>query len=55
MNSLVAVKSGIEWIDSTVTGMGRGPGNAQTEYIVLALAEHRKNNGNFHVINIKLI
>ena len=47
MNSLVAVKSGIEWIDSTVTGMGRGPGNAQTEYIVLALAEHRKNNGNF--------
>lgn len=45
-NSVQAVKSGATWIDSTVTGMGRGPGNAQTEYITLALLEYRKNKGN---------
>lgn len=45
-NCLEAVRSGVNWVDSTVTGMGRGPGNAQTEYLVLALAEHRKNIGN---------
>lgn len=45
-NSLQAVKSGVTWIDSTVTGMGRGPGNAQTEYLILALAEYRQTQGN---------
>jgi 4-hydroxy 2-oxovalerate aldolase len=47
INSVEAVKNGVTWVDSTVTGMGRGPGNAQTEYIILALAKHRKNQGNF--------
>ncbi|MBE0470633.1 MAG: aldolase catalytic domain-containing protein [Methyloprofundus sp.] len=45
-NSLQAVKSGVTWVDSTVTGMGRGPGNAQTEYLILALAEYRQTRGN---------
>ena len=36
-NSLQAIKDGATWIDSTVTGMGRGPGNAKTEYLVLEL------------------
>lgn len=45
-NSLQAVKSGVTWVDSTVTGMGRGPGNAQTEYLILALAEYRQTQGN---------
>lgn len=40
-NSIAAVKSGITWVDSTVTGMGRGPGNVQTEYLVMALAQYR--------------
>ncbi len=40
-NTLQAVKEGVTWVDSTVTGMGRGPGNAQTEYLILALAEHK--------------
>jgi len=35
-NSLEAMKKGVTWVDCTVTGMGRGPGNAQTEYLVLA-------------------
>jgi 4-hydroxy 2-oxovalerate aldolase len=50
-NSVQAVKSGITWVDSTVTGMGRGAGNAQTEYISLALQAHRKTQGN----SIKLL
>ena len=46
-NSLAAVKSGVTWVDSTVTGMGRGPGNAQTEYVILALENQRKHKGNY--------
>jgi 4-hydroxy 2-oxovalerate aldolase len=36
-NTLRAIKEGVTWVDSTVTGMGRGPGNAQTEYMVIEL------------------
>lgn len=45
-NSLAAVETGVTWVDSTVTGMGRGPGNVQTEYIALALAPHRQSQSN---------
>lgn len=41
-NSLCAVSNGVTWIDSTVTGMGRGPGNVQTEYLAIELAEFKK-------------
>lgn len=30
-NSIEANKNGVKWIDSTVSGMGRGPGNVKTE------------------------
>ena len=33
-NSLFAVKNNFNWIDSTITGMGRGPGNLKTEDII---------------------
>lgn len=33
-NSLNAYKNGANWIDSTITGMGRGPGNLRTEVIL---------------------
>ena len=33
-NSIVANKNGVKWIDSTITGMGRGPGNLKTEEIL---------------------
>jgi 4-hydroxy 2-oxovalerate aldolase len=45
-NSMAAVEAGVTWIDSTVTGMGRGPGNVQTEYLALALAPYRQHTGN---------
>ncbi|MDB4659640.1 aldolase catalytic domain-containing protein [Synechococcus sp. AH-551-C10] len=44
-NSLRAKQDGVVWIDSTVTGMGRGPGNAQTEYIAMALESCRQSRG----------
>ncbi len=36
-NSLAAKNLGVTWLDSTVTGMGRGPGNAQTEYLLIEM------------------
>ena len=41
-NSLMASKNGASWIDSTITGMGRGPGNLKTEKIL-----KYKNNYNY--------
>lgn len=40
-NSIQAIDSGASWVDCTVTGMGRGPGNVQTEYLVMALSKYR--------------
>jgi len=36
-NSLEAVDVGVGWIDSTILGMGRGPGNTETEYLLSEL------------------
>jgi 4-hydroxy 2-oxovalerate aldolase len=41
-NSMQAISEGVTWIDATVTGMGRGPGNAKTEYLAIELEEYRK-------------
>jgi len=41
VNSLRALDEGVEWLDATVTGMGRGPGNVRTESLVIELAERR--------------
>lgn len=36
-NTVCALKNGVTWLDSTVSGMGRGPGNARTEELVIEL------------------
>lgn len=36
-NSLEGYKEGAIWLDSTLTGMGRGPGNAKTEELLMEL------------------
>lgn len=41
-NTLQAVKDGATWLDATVTGMGRGPGNARTEELVIEVAGIRQ-------------
>lgn len=45
-NSLKAMDSGVQWIDSTITGMGRGPGNVKTEYLAVELLNRFKKMGN---------
>lgn len=40
-NSMRAIVEGATWVDGTVTGMGRGPGNAKTEYLVIAMEPFR--------------
>jgi len=34
-NTLRAAEEGVTWLDATVTGMGRGPGNARTEELLV--------------------
>lgn len=36
-NTLRAADEGMTWLDATVTGMGRGPGNARTEELVIEM------------------
>ncbi|MBE8718354.1 aldolase catalytic domain-containing protein [Cellvibrio polysaccharolyticus] len=45
-NTLQAIKDGVTWLDTTVTGMGRGPGNARTEELVIEVADIRQQNIN---------
>ena len=45
-NSMQAVKNSVTWVDGTVTGMGRGAGNAQTEYLAIALEDYRTRKVN---------
>jgi 4-hydroxy 2-oxovalerate aldolase len=35
INTNIAINHGVDWIDGTITGMGRGPGNSKTEYLVI--------------------
>jgi 4-hydroxy 2-oxovalerate aldolase len=38
-NSLTALAHGVTFVDSTVTGMGRGPGNVSTEGLLVELSQ----------------
>lgn len=46
-NSLAAIDTGVTWLDGTITGMGRGAGNAQTEYLLIEL--NQRGLGDYHV------
>jgi 4-hydroxy 2-oxovalerate aldolase len=45
-NTLRAIDEGVTWVDSTVLGMGRGSGNAKTEYTAIELAARRGETPN---------
>ncbi|MRU15677.1 aldolase [Roseovarius sp. A21] len=45
-NTLRAHKEGVSWLDSTVTGMGRGPGNARTEELGIEAEALRDRKAN---------
>lgn len=40
-NTLRALDDGVTWVDATVTGMGRGPGNSRTEELSIEIAQRR--------------
>jgi len=45
-NSLAAIDLGVTWVDCTITGMGRGPGNSQTEYLLIEMQNTKKRDIN---------
>ncbi|MDO6825235.1 aldolase catalytic domain-containing protein [Marinobacter sp. 1_MG-2023] len=45
-NTLCAIDQGVTWVDATVTGMGRGPGNARTEELAIEMAERKGQDVN---------
>ena len=49
-NSITAINNSVNWVDCTVTGMGRGPGNTKTEYLVLEL--DRKKEQLINLLNL---
>ena len=38
-NTLAAIEAGVNWVDGTVLGMGRGAGNTATEHLLVELKE----------------
>lgn len=46
-NTLRALDEGVTWVDATVTGMGRGPGNARSEELIIEVAERQA-----HAVNL---
>ena len=40
-NTLFSIDEGITWVDSTVTGMGRGAGNVKTELLAIEISQLR--------------
>ena len=47
-NSLAALDAGAQWVDSTITGMGRGAGNTHSEILVGHLDGRRVASGTTH-------
>ena len=45
-NTQTAFDNGVNWVDSTVTGMGRGPGNAKTEYLLIKFQKYLNQKAN---------
>lgn len=46
-NSIEAIDIGVDWVDGTMLGMGRGPGNTETEYLLTEL--NKRGYGEFEL------
>ena len=51
INALKALENGVEIIDASITGMGRGAGNLKTELLLTYLGSQQLKNVNFEVLN----
>jgi len=49
-NTLHGINNGITWVDSTVTGMGRGAGNVKTELLSIEISQLRGISNNMKPI-----
>ena len=55
-NTIKAMECGVEWVDSTITGIGRGPGNAKTEELIIERnKELFKDNNNLNLVPLTKI
>jgi len=50
INSLAGVDNGIDWCDSTITGMGRGAGNVTTENLLLETSRLGLHDGDANML-----
>lgn len=51
INALTAIENGVEIIDSSITGMGRGAGNLKTELLLTQLSALKQKNVHFESLN----
>ncbi len=51
-NTLKAIECNTEWVDSTITGIGRGPGNVKTEELIIELnnLNNQKKSENLNLV-----
>ena len=43
VNTLRAIENDIDWVDSSINGMGRGAGNTKTEELLLSIDNYKKD------------
>ncbi len=46
LNTLKAIENGVDWVDSTINGMGRGAGNTKTEEFLLSQDKYKQDKSN---------
>lgn len=51
INTLTALENGVEIVDSTITGMGRGAGNLKTELLLTVLHARGKIDFNYNALS----
>ena len=49
-NTLIAIENGVEFIDSTILGMGRGAGNLKTELLLTYLKSNRNLDIDLNIV-----
>ena len=50
INTLTAIENGIDYVDATITGMGRGAGNLKMELLLTYLNKHQGLDVDFNVL-----
>ena len=54
-NTIKAMECGVEWVDSTITGIGRGPGNAKTEELIIERNKELFKDNNLNLVPLTKI